>query len=290
MKADFSMKKYLTLCKPGYVLSNMLTALAGFFLASLGHINIILLFETLLAISFGMASACIVNNYIDRTIDAKMERTKKRPLVTGSISPQTALMLATILGSISVVCFILFTNVLTLLVGGIGFFFYIVLYSITKRTTYFSTLVGTIPGAVVPVAGFTAVTGKIELPAVLLFLLLVFWQLPHFYAISIYRMQEYKNAQIPLLSVVKGIFVTKLHMLFGTICFASISLLLGAFGCVGSLYNYPMFILSLVWILLAVTGFSVKDTNTWAKKMFFYSLLVNLAFCLLIIGDSFLHT
>ncbi len=282
-KAAFSMlKKYFQLLKPGYIFSNCLTAAAGFFLASREPINWYLLFTTLIAISLGMASACVFNNYIDRGIDSKMERTKKRALVTGTISTTSALTLATILGVISVFIFIIFTNILTLLVGAIGLFFYLVLYSVSKRKSTWSTLIGTVPGAVVPVAGYTAVTNRIDLGAILIFLLLVFWQMPHFYAISIYRIKEYKVAQIPLLSVVKGVFVTKIHILFYVLVFSVVSLLLSILGYTGKVYFFSMLFLSLIWIIYAIVGFFVKNTDLWARRMFFFSLIINLAVCLLI--------
>lgn len=280
------MKRYIQLIKPGYIVANCFTALAGFFLASRGHISSLLLLATIAAISFGMASACVINNYIDKNIDGKMDRTKNRSLVTGDISIRSALTFAVVLGVISIFLFIIFTNLLTLFVGAVGIFFYLVLYSISKRKTSWSTVIGSVPGAVVPVAGYTAVTGRIDLGAILLFFILAFWQMPHFYAIAIYRRKEYENANLPILSVAKGITETKIHILFYVIAFTVVALFLSITGYTGKAYFFVMFIMSFTWIIYAISGFFNKNANLWAKKMFFFSLIINVVLCTMILVSS----
>src|SRR5690348_10852989 len=115
-------KKYLQLIKPGYITANIFTAMAGFFLASKSF-SPTLFASTMTAIALGMASACVLNNYIDKGIDSRMNRTKKRVLVTGEISTRNALIFAVLLAAISVGLFIIFTNLVTLLSGGVAFFF-----------------------------------------------------------------------------------------------------------------------------------------------------------------------
>ncbi|HXS15178.1 MAG TPA: heme o synthase, partial [Candidatus Saccharimonadales bacterium] len=239
-------------------------------------------------IASGMIAACIVNNYIDRGIDSKMERTKSRALVTGAISPKYAIFLAVGFAILSVVLFVLFTNLLTLIVGAVGLFVYLVLYSILKRRSSWSTLIGSIPGAVVPVAGYTAFAGRFDLGATLLFLLLVFWQMPHFYAIALYRREEYRNAHLPVLPVAAGVTVTKAHILFYCIAFAVVAYLLSLTGYTGKIYLIGMLILSVGWIFYATAGYFEENVDLWARKMFFLSLLINVGMCILIITDHFM--
>ncbi|HSW47613.1 MAG TPA: heme o synthase [Candidatus Saccharimonadales bacterium] len=279
-------KLYYRLTKPGIIFGNGMTALAGFFLASRGHINLIQLLATFIGISLGIASACVFNNYVDRGIDSKMERTKNRALVTGAVSSPAAIIFASILGLIGVIILYIFTNITTLLVGAVGFLFYEIFYGISKRSSIWSTVIGSVSGAMPPVAGYTAVTGNIDLGAVILFFILVFWQIPHFYSIAIYRLKDYKKAGIPVLPVVKGIFVTKVQILFYTIGFAIVTTSLSFTGYTGKTYLIVMSIFCLVWVAYAAKGFSVKNTPHWARRMFVLSLIINVVVCIMITTNS----
>lgn len=271
-------------------MANCLTALAGFFLASKGKsLSFTLLIATIGAIVFGMIAVCIANNYIDRGIDSKMDRTKKRVLVTGDISPKIALFLAISFAAVSMILFILFTNLLTLAVGAVGVFFYLVLYSICKRHSPWSTLIGSIPGAVVPVAGYAAVTRSIDLGAMLLFFMLIFWQMPHFYAIAIYRRKEYKNAHLPVLPVAWGIGITKVHILFYCIAFVFVMVMLYITGITSSVYLIVMLTMSVLWVFYGLKGFFAKTVDRWARNMFFFSLVINMLMSTMLIVDYFVR-
>src|SRR5262249_37725840 len=154
----------------------------------------------------------------DRNIDAKMERTKKRALVTGKVSPRNSLIFAFSLLAVGLL-FLLNTNALTLSIGIFAIYSYVVLYGIAKRKSVHGTLIGTIPGAASLVAGYVCATNNLDLGAFLLFLIMVSWQMPHFYAIAMYRFRDYKQAKIPVLPVVKGMKRTKLEILFYTFLF-----------------------------------------------------------------------
>jgi len=205
-------KDYYSLTKPGIIFGNAIPAVAGFFLASKGHPNAGLFIAMLVGISFVIASACVFNNYIDRDIDKFMARTKKRALPTGIISGRNALLYAIVLGVIGFSLLLFYTNLLTTFVGFVGFFVYIVLYGISKRRSVYGTIVGSIAGAVPPVVGYVAVTNNFDMGALLLFLILVIWQMPHFYAIAIFREDDYAAASIPVLPIKQGIKATKIHM------------------------------------------------------------------------------
>ena len=281
-------KEYYRLTKPGIIYGNALTTAAGFFIGAHGQVNLILFILTLVGISLIIASGCVFNNYIDRDIDAKMERTKNRALVQGRISPRSALLFGTILGSIGAVS-LFFTNLSTLAVGLFGLFIYVVVYSIwCKRYTLHATVIGAIAGAVPPVVGYTAATNALDLGAVILFFILFAWQMPHALAIAIRRFDDYKAAGIPVMPVIMSHVAAKAQML----CYALVFLLAIAAlyfsGYVGVVYVSILLLMGGVWVLYCVYGFWAKDDKQWARKVFRFSLFILLAFCLLSAFNPFL--
>lgn len=168
-------REYYLLTKPGIVLSNSISAFAGFFFAASWDIQLQLLAATIGGVAFIIASACVANNYIDRNIDAKMKRTKDRATVSGSISKKNTILFAIVLGVIGF-ALISFTNAITFVLGVIAYITYVVAYGYFKRVSVYGTLVGAIPGALPPVAGYTAVTGSLDASALILFLILGIWQ------------------------------------------------------------------------------------------------------------------
>jgi protoheme IX farnesyltransferase len=273
------------LTKPGIMMGNAVTTAAGFALASKGDINIWLFLATLVGLSFVIASAGVFNNYIDRASDAKMARTKDRPLVTGLISNQKALIFGTVLGLIGAEILATFTNYLTVGIALIGFFVYLVLYAFLKYRSFYGTLMGSVAGAVPPVVGYCAVSNRLDLAALLLFLILVLWQMPHFFAIAIYRFDDYQAASIPVLPVKKGMFVTKVHMFFYIIAFTLTSSLLTLAGYTGKAYFVVAILLGLAWLGLCFKGFTIENNGRWAHKMFSLSLVVIMVLCLTITFD-----
>lgn len=232
-----------------------------------------------------MASACVLNNVTDRNVDIKMNRTKKRALVTGVISPVSAIVYGIILGSIGFGLLALYTNWLTVLIGVIGMVDYLLLYAVTKRRSVHGTLVGTISGATPPVAGYVAVTNQIDTAAVLLFLILVFWQMAHFYAIAMFRAKDYKAAGIPVLPVVKGMRAAKIQIVIYIILFCITTLLLPVLGYGSYTYAILMTIVGLVWLKSAIIGFTTtsdKEDILWSRKVFKFSLLTLLGFSILL--------
>ncbi len=224
-----------------------------------------------------IASACVFNNYIDRIADAKMARTKHRALVTGRISPQHALLFAVSLGIVGLVILGLYTNLLATFVAFVGFFIYVALYSIWKYRTSYATLVGSISGATPPVIGYCAASGTFDLGALLLFMILVLWQMPHFFSIAVYRLDDYTAASIPVLPTVKGMVTTKIHMLLYIIGFTASTILLSFFGYTGTAYLVVALLVSLAWLLLCIKGFQSTNERLWARQMFAVSLVVIMA-------------
>jgi protoheme IX farnesyltransferase len=261
--------------KPGITLSNSLSALAGFLLASsLYGFTLTTLIGAIGGVAFVIASACVVNNVIDRDLDAKMKRTKGREIAAGKISVPAATIYAIILGVIGFGLLIIWTNWLTAGLGLLSYVWYVVVYGIAKRTTPLSTIIGGVCGALPPVAGYTAVTGQIDLTAWILFGLLMVWQLPHFYAISIFRRDDYKQAKLPVWSVRYGISSTKKQIFFWVVIFALLTPLLTLVGPTGWVYLVVMLALSLYWIFQGVRYYNIDNDERWAKRMFGVSLLV----------------
>lgn len=272
-------KAYYRLTKPGIVYGNLLTAGAGFLLAARGVIDARLLLIFLAGIALVMASACVFNNILDRNIDKKMKRTKTRATVTGEISPTQAVIYGIILGSVGFVLLAM-TSWMVFWLGIAAHFLYVVVYGIAKRVSIHGTLVGAIPGAMPPMAGYVA-AAHLDLGAWLLFFIMVAWQMPHFYAISIFRRKEYEAAGIPVMSVKRGVVATKRQMIVYISLFALLSLLLSYCGYTGILFAIAMMTLSIIW-LYRMRSVRATDDNKWAREMFGYSLKVLLVFCLLL--------
>lgn len=274
---------YVQLIKPGITLSNTLAAIAGFFLAaSATGFRLDTFIGVIAGVSGVIASACVVNNIYDRNIDKKMKRTRKRGVPAGEMSLPKAWATATIAAIIGFSFLTLFTNQLTTILGVVAFVWYVVIYGLAKRTTPLSTIIGGVPGALPPVAGYTAVTGQIDTAAILLFAILFFWQLPHFYAISMFRQSDYASAKLPVWSVKYGMKSAKLQIFISVILYAIVTALLAVFGYTGIVYLVVSSILSVYWIYKGVTLYRIGDDVKWARAMFGVSLVILLAMCLLI--------
>lgn len=267
-------KNYFSLTKPGIIFGNAITVIGGFCLASHGHPNPWLLGIVLLGISLIIASGCVFNNYIDRDIDKIMERTRNRVLVQGAISSRHALIYATTLGIIGILILLVMTNLLTVMIALLGFFVYVVVYSLwLKRSSVFGTFIGSISGAVPPVVGYCAVSYHFDLGALLLFLILSVWQLPHSFAIGIYRYNDYKAAGIPLLPIKKGFQFTKMAMMVCVALYISLALMLTIFGYTGTWYLLITGLIGILWFILCVSGLNTANDKLWARRMFLFSIV-----------------
>lgn len=276
------MRTYYLLTKPGIIFGNLLATAGAFLLASEDNVDFWLYLATLFGLGLVIASACVFNNYIDRDIDKKMPRTKNRALAQGAIAFNKAIYFGLVLGVIGVVILAIFTNWVATLVAIFGFFMYVVVYSIAKRKSQYGTLVGSISGAVPPVVGYCAVSGQVDAGAVLLFFVLVTWQMPHFYSIAMYKKRDYKLAGIPVLPIVKGNDVTKRHILLYIIGYLLAVLLLMVYGITGLTYLMVVSAFGLYWLWVAISGFDTRNDVAWARKMFRVSLFVLVSFCVMI--------
>lgn len=275
--------------KPGITLSNTLMGAAGFFLAaSMVQFKWTALIGAVVGIACVIAAACVTNNVLDRDIDKRMKRTAKRDVASGVISVAKALVFAGILAVIGFAALGILTNTVTLILGAIAFVWYVAIYGYAKRTTALSTIIGGVAGALPPSAGYTALTGHIDGAAIILFLILFFWQMPHFYAIAMFRRSDYASAKLPVWSVVHGIKSTKRQILIFTIIYALSAASLTFFGYTGVIYLILSLGLATYWVTRGVRLYNKVDDEKWARQMFGVSLLVLMSMVLLIAIGGFL--
>ena len=288
MVASSTIEKYYWLAKPGIVYGNVMSAAAGFLFAAHRHIDLPLLLELLIGISLVIASACVTNNYLDKDIDAKMARTKKRALVQGTVSDKAAMIYAAVLAFIGFFVLARYTNTLTVIAGLIGLYAYVLAYGWGKRYTVWGTLIGSIPGAMPLVAGYLAVTDSFNTIAALLFVLMAIWQLPHFYSISIYRMKDYKTAGLPVWSVKKGVASTKRQIVFLIALFMILNACLGFFHYAGRAYFAVMIVLSTLWLDKGLRDWENPNAEEWARGMFGFSLIVLMGWSFMLAVNAWL--
>ncbi len=256
-------------------------------MAAKGEVDFIHLFAMVSGLSLIIASGCVFNNYFDRDIDKSMHRTSQRALVIHSLSSRAALIFGTMVGIMGALLLGLLTNLLTLLIAIMGWVVYVGIYTPLKRRSVHSTVVGSVAGAVAPVVGYSAAAGRLDAGALLLFLILVFWQMPHFYAIAIYRLKDYRSAGLPVLPVSQGLLITKVQIIIYIIAFIIVASLLSLRGYTGALYLVVMTVLGLAWLRLALGGLKEQRQNgAWARKVFLFSLVVLVSFSLLISFDN----
>ncbi|WP_190294822.1 heme o synthase [Marinobacter sp. R17] len=265
--------QFIALTKPGIIFGNSISVMGGFFLAAQGEFSPGLFIATLVGLALVIASGCAFNNLIDRDIDAVMERTRNRPLVQGTITPATTLGFATLLG-LAGFTMLLSTNVLTAGLAVFGFAIYVGAYSLySKRHSVYGTLIGSLSGAVPPVVGYCAVKGQFDVGAAIILVTFCLWQMPHSYAIAIFRFRDYQMAGIPVLPVARSIRTAKIHIVGYTVAFMLAALSLSLAGYTGIAYFVVMLLMGLYWLKLGIAGFRTEDNVKWAKGNFGFSIL-----------------
>ncbi len=273
-----TIRAYYHLTKPGIIWGNAIAATGGFMLASAGNTNWFLYAFTLLGISLIVASGCVFNNIIDTDIDSLMSRTEKRELVVGKISKKSAMLFAYVIGICGFLTLYFYTNFPAFLVGLFGFYVYVIMYSIFyKRSSVHGTLIGSASGAAPPVIGYVAVTGQLDVGALLIFLGFCAWQMPHSYAIAIFREHDYHASSIPLLPIVRGIKSAQKQMLFYTALYWLSIILLFWFGYIGYISVIVLSGICVFWIYQMVSLYKPQshdfDERVWGKKLFITSIL-----------------
>lgn len=284
-------KSFLQLTKPGIIIGNLIAAAAGFFLAAQGNIDWFLFLAMCSGVILIIASGCVFNNYIDRDIDGLMQRTCNRVLVTKLVSLNSALVYAFILGLAGFTVLFVFTNITSLSFGALGFIVYVGFYSLYfKRKSIYGTLVGSLSGACPPVIGYCAITGNFDIGAAIILIAFCLWQIPHSYAIAIYRMTDYQAAKIPVLPICKDIKTARKHIIAYITAFTLVSLLLSQQAYVGIIYAVVMSILGAYWLYIAIADFNRLSNQMWAKRLFVFSILTITILSVLISFDFNVNT
>jgi len=277
------LKDYYALAKPGIVYGNIVLFVGGFALAlgqvTAAHASAVPLFVAGLAgLALVIASACVFNNYVDRDIDARMQRTKNRPLAARRIKERNAIAYGTALGIAGFFTLIAWANTITVIVILAGFFFYVFAYSLwSKRRTAHAVFIGAIAGAIPPVAGYTTLIGRLDLGAGILFLVVFLWQLPHFFAISIRRAKDYELAGVPMLTMRFGTKAAKLSMVALIVAFACAASLLAYFRYADLWFGAVAAVLGFAWAAVGIGGLWTRDEERWSRDMFVFSLMVIVA-------------
>jgi protoheme IX farnesyltransferase len=284
------LSRYYQLTKPGIIYGNDLSGIAGFLLASvnIGHFDFWLLVAFLAGMSLVIGSGCVLNNYIDRGIDSRMTRTKNRAIVTGQVKGWRAILYGISLGILGFAVLALTTNTVTVFLGGVGLFFYLIMYGFWKRHSPVGTVIGSVSGAIPITAGYTAVSGEIDAGAVILFLIMAFWQMPHFYSIATYRLGEYRSAGIPVLPAKHGHQITVRQSCLYIAAFSLACLSLALTGYNGYVFAFVMMLVSYLWLRKALRGFSADNNDKWGRQLFKWSLLVLLTLCIALPIGAFL--
>lgn len=227
---------------------------------------------TMLATAGTVGAANAFNCYIERDSDRFMARTAVRPLPQSRMEPIVALVFAALLALVSVPVLFLGVNALTGVLGVVALASYVLVYTPMKSRTHWAMVVGAIPGALPPLMGWTAATGKIEVPGLVLFGILFFWQLPHFIAIALFRKAEYRAAGLTSLPLEKGDDVARLHALLYLVALLPVSVLPFVVGVAGWLYLAAALLLGAGFFWVAFDGWRRKGDAVWARKLFGVSL------------------
>jgi protoheme IX farnesyltransferase len=285
-----SWRDYLELTKPRVVALIVLTSVVGTLLATPGVPPLDALVFGNLGIALAAASAAAINHVLDRHIDARMGRTRNRPMPSGHLLRAQALGFAFALGAASMTILVAFVNVLTAVLSFGSLIAYAVIYTVwLKRATPQNIVIGGAAGAAPPVLGWVAVTGHVDAQSLLLFLIIFAWTPPHFWALAIARRHDYARADIPMLPVTHGVEFTRLHVLLYTVILCVATLLPFMTGMSGLIYLAAALLLNgrFLWQAIALK-FTRRDDLPMRMFRFSISYLMWLFLALLV--DHYLPT
>lgn len=285
-------RDYLILCKPRVVLLMLLTVWAGMYLGAVDSIPWWLWINATLGIGMMSGAAATLNHIIDHRIDALMDRTKNRPLVTGKLTVRDACIFATIQSVVGFAILYFGVNTLTAILTLLAAIGYSAVYSIyLKRATSQNIVIGGLSGAMPPLLGWTAVTGTLDPQAWLLVLIIFSWTPAHFWALCIHRLNEYKKSGFPMLPITHGIPFTKFNIVLYSLLTIASSLLPYAIGMSGDLYFISVLLLDAGLIAYALKlQFAPPEDNRIALKTFHYSLVYLTGLFIVILLDHHLLT
>jgi protoheme IX farnesyltransferase len=279
-----SVGDYIELMKPRVMSLVVFTALVGLVVAP-GHIHPVIGFTALLCIAVGAGAAGALNMWYDADIDGRMARTAARPIPAGRIAPGEALAFGLTLATGAIMVLGLLVNPFAAALLALTIAFYVVIYTMwLKRSTPQNIVIGGAAGALPPMIGWAAVTGNIAIEPFVLFLIIFFWTPPHFWALSLYRTEDYVRAGIPMLPVVAGAAETRRQILLYTLLVAPLGAAPWLLGYAGALYGVVALATGAVMIALALRVRAERQGHAASKQMFAFSILyLFLLFAMLLI-------
>ena len=268
-----NLKSFFALCKPRVNALIVFTAVIGMFLSTPGMVPLNVLISAILGIGFVSGAAAAFNCLIEEKIDARMARTRARPLPMGKVSQQETIFFASILGALGLFILFYFVNFLTMWLTALTFFAYAVIYTIfLKPATPMNIVIGGASGAMPPVLGWAAVNNSLSPEAWILFLIIFCWTPPHFWALALYRRVEYAKVGIPMLPVTHGEKFTLLHIVLYTIILVIVTMMPFSIGMTGLIYLFFATILNAVFLFYVVMLYR-NYSDKLSMKIFRYSIL-----------------
>ena len=280
---------FLDLCKPRVVALIVFTAMVGMALSTPGLLPLWPFVWGSVGIALAAASAAALNHVIDRRVDARMTRTRHRPLPTGVLNERQAVGFALALAVISMLVLTLLVNPLTAVLTFFSLIGYALVYTVwLKRATSQNIVIGGAAGAAPPVLGWAAITGEVHAYALILFLIIFAWTPPHFWALAIYRREEYAGVGLPMLPVTHGVKFTRWQILFYTIVLILITLLPYLTGMSGLIYLAGTCVLNAGFLGYAIALLRNRNERL-AMDMFNYSVLYLMALFAILLVDHYLN-
>ena len=278
------LREFIVLTKPRVNLLIMFTAIVGMLLAHQSTLDYELILFASIGIGLAASAAAIINHVVDQRIDSIMDRTKSRPLVNGSIKPLHAIYFALFLSITSITMLYLLVNALTALLTFLSIIIYSVIYSVyLKNLTSQNIVIGGIAGAMPPLLGWTSITNQIEPFPLVLFLIIFLWTPPHFWALAVYKYEDYKKADIPMLPVTHGRDFARLHIFLYSILLFCITLFPYILGLSGFIYLTGVVLIGLKFTIDAYS-LMVSKSAAEAIALFKYSITyLALLFALLLL-------
>lgn len=283
---DAALKDYITLLKPRVMSLVVFTGVAGILLAP-GNINLFIAIVATFCIALGSGAAGAINMWYEKDIDKIMQRTKNRPIPSGRVRPEHAIEFAVVLAVASVLIMMVAVNYVAAAILLVAILFYVFIYTIwLKPRTTQNIVIGGAAGAFPPMIGWAAVTNNVSIEPIILFLIIFMWTPPHFWALALYKSEDYKKANIPMLPVVSGRFYTQKSILVYTLVLVLVSFLPYITKMSSFIYLTGAFILGGIFIKKSFSLFK-EYTEAKARNLFFYSISYLFFLFVLLIVDKY---
>jgi protoheme IX farnesyltransferase len=266
---------YIALLKPRVMSLVVFTALVGLVIAPV-HVHPVMAFTSLLCIAVGAGAAGALNMWYESDIDAKMSRTANRPIPRGRVAPQEALAFGMTLAFFSVMTLGILVNWIAGALLAFTIFFYVVIYTmVLKRRTAQNIVIGGAAGALPPVVGWAAATGSLSVEPLLLFLIIFFWTPPHFWALALFRSDDYARAGVPMLPVVAGPDATRLQILLYSIVLAAVAVAPWPLGYFDAVYGVTSLLLGAAMLAFAINVYRLRqgrEASRATRRLFAFSI------------------